>query len=216
VLQRRGLRPRRKQRALAAVACPTSARSSSCRRWRSVAQRAPHWPAVERGRRCRPGRRSAGGARHRHRGRHLQAGHGGVTSETLFRGALRRITARDPWKPPVRASGRSLDAKQLAGAALAVATPLATVQQAASSQAGSSWKLAGRAVLHARHFGALPNWWARTDLLAIVPRMFRRVAGAAGTRCASGSCPTWRRPTPCACCGMRRPAEMRRTPGCGR
>ncbi len=33
-------------------------------------------------------------------------------------------------------------------------------------------KLADRAVLHARHFGALPELVARTDLLAIVPRMF--------------------------------------------
>jgi DNA-binding transcriptional LysR family regulator len=33
-------------------------------------------------------------------------------------------------------------------------------------------KLADRAVLHTRHFGALPALIAHTDLLAIVPRMY--------------------------------------------
>ena len=100
----------------------------------------------------------------------LQAGHGGVTGETLFEERFVGITARD-WKPPSGAAGKSLDAKQLAGAALAVATPLATVHGSVEARL-KQLKLAGRAVLHARHFGALPELVARTDLLAIVPRMF--------------------------------------------
>ncbi len=94
----------------------------------------------------------------------LQAGHGGITGETLFEERFVGITARG-WKP------RSLDAKQLAGAALAVATPTATVHGGVEAKL-KQLKLADRAVLHARHFGALPELVSRTDLLAIVPRMF--------------------------------------------
>jgi DNA-binding transcriptional LysR family regulator len=100
----------------------------------------------------------------------LQAGHGGITGETLFEERFVAITARD-WKPPSGPAGRSLDAKQLAGAALAVATPTATVHGSVEARL-KQLKLADRAVLHARHFGALPELVARTDLLAIVPRMF--------------------------------------------
>ena len=100
----------------------------------------------------------------------LQPAHGGIAGETLFEERFVGITAGD-WTPPAGASGRALDAKQLAGAALAVATPTATVHGSVEAKL-KQLKLAGRAVLHARHFGALPELVLRTDLLAIVPRMF--------------------------------------------
>ncbi len=100
----------------------------------------------------------------------LQAGHGGIAAETLFEERFVGITARH-WKPPSGTAGKALDAKQLSGAALAVATPTATVHGGVEARL-KQLKLADRAVLHVRHFGALPELVARTDLLAIVPRMF--------------------------------------------
>ena len=52
-----------------------------------------------------------------------------------------------------------------------MATPTATVHGGVEARL-KQLKLAGRAVLHARHFGALPELVLRSDLLAIVPRMF--------------------------------------------
>jgi len=72
---------------------------------------------------------------------------------------------------PAGRAGKTLSAKQMAGAALAVATPTATVHGSVDARL-KQLKLADRAVLHARHFGALPDLVIRTDLLAIVPRMF--------------------------------------------
>ena len=100
----------------------------------------------------------------------LAPAHRGIASETLFRERFVGITARD-WQPPGGRIGKALTAKQLAGAALAVATPTATVHGSVEARL-KQLKLAGRAVLHARHFGALPELVARSDLLAIVPRMF--------------------------------------------
>ncbi len=100
----------------------------------------------------------------------LSPAHRGVRSETLFRERFVGIAAPG-WQPPGGRGGRSLSAKQLAGAALAVATPTATVHGSVEARL-KQLKLADRAVLHVRHFGALPELVARSDLLAIVPRMF--------------------------------------------
>jgi len=100
----------------------------------------------------------------------LQPGHGGIASETLFRERFVGISARD-WAPRTGRAGKALTAKQLADAALALATPTATVHGSVDARL-KQLKLADRAVLHARHFGALPELVTRTDLLAIVPRMF--------------------------------------------
>jgi DNA-binding transcriptional LysR family regulator len=102
----------------------------------------------------------------------LAAGHRDIASETLFRERFVGITARD-WQPPSGRVGRALNAKQLADAALAVAIPTATVHGAVEARL-KQLKLADRAVLHARHFGALPEIVIRSDLLAIVPRMFAK------------------------------------------
>jgi DNA-binding transcriptional LysR family regulator len=100
----------------------------------------------------------------------LSPDHRGIAGETLFRERFVGITAPD-WTPAVGRPGKALTAKQLAGSALAVATPTATVHGGVEARL-KQLKLAGRAVLHARHFGALPELVAKSDLLAIVPRMF--------------------------------------------
>ena len=100
----------------------------------------------------------------------LKAGHRGIASEPLFQERFVGITSPD-WTPPAGRSGKTLSAQQLARAAIAVATPTATVHGSVEARL-KQLKLADRAVLHARHFGALPELVARTDLLAIVPRMF--------------------------------------------
>jgi len=109
----------------------------------------------------------------------LKPGHGGISSETLFRERFVGITAPD-WQPAagrtakperLRSGRAALSAQQLAGASVAVATPTATVHGSVDARL-KQLKLADRAVLHVRHFGALPELVTRTDLLAIVPRMF--------------------------------------------
>ncbi|GAB4483920.1 MAG: LysR family transcriptional regulator [Burkholderiaceae bacterium] len=100
----------------------------------------------------------------------LKPGHRGIASEPLFQEGFVGITAID-WMPPAGRSGRTLNAQQLARAAIAVATPTATVHGSVEARL-KQLKLAERAVLHVRHFGALPELVARTDLLAIVPRRF--------------------------------------------
>ncbi len=100
----------------------------------------------------------------------LQSGHRGIAHETLFRERFVGITALG-WTPPVGRAGKTLSAAQLARSALAVATPTATVHGSVEARL-KQLKLANRAVVHARHFGALPELVSRTDLLAIVPRMF--------------------------------------------
>jgi DNA-binding transcriptional LysR family regulator len=100
----------------------------------------------------------------------LKPGHRGIASEPLFQEGFVGITSPD-WTPPAGRSGKTLSAQQLARAAIAVATPTATVHGSVEARL-KQLKLADRAVLHVRHFGALPELVARTDLLAIVPRMF--------------------------------------------
>ena len=101
----------------------------------------------------------------------LAAGHRGIAGESLFRERFVGITRRDWSPPPGGRNPKSLNARQLSGAALALATPAATVHGGVEARL-KQLKLAGRAVLHARHFGALPELVLRSDLLAIVPRMF--------------------------------------------
>jgi DNA-binding transcriptional LysR family regulator len=100
----------------------------------------------------------------------LKPGHRGIASELLFEEGFVGITSPD-WTPPAGRAGKSLSAQQLARAAIAVATPTATVHGSVEARL-KQLKLADRAVLHARHFGALPELVARTDLLAIVPRRY--------------------------------------------
>lgn len=100
----------------------------------------------------------------------LKPAHRGIASALLFEERFVGITSPD-WTPPAGRARKALSAQQLARAAIAVATPTATVHGGVEARL-KQLKLADRAVLHARHFGALPELVARTDLLAIVPRMF--------------------------------------------
>lgn len=100
----------------------------------------------------------------------LQPQHGGIASESLFQERYVAITAPD-WKPPRGRAGRTLTAEQLAGAALAVASPTATFHGSVELML-KRMKLADRPVLRARHYGALPETVTRTDLVAIVPQMY--------------------------------------------
>ena len=100
----------------------------------------------------------------------LRPAHRGIASHTLFRERFVGVTAAG-WTPPRGAAGHALSARQLSQVRLAVATPAATVHGSVEVRL-KQLKLAGRAMLHARHFGALPELVMRTDLLAIVPRMF--------------------------------------------
>jgi DNA-binding transcriptional LysR family regulator len=100
----------------------------------------------------------------------LKPGHRGIASETLFSERFVGITARD-WAPPAGRAGKALTARQLADAALAVATPTATVHGSVETRL-KQLKLADHAIVHARHYAALPELVSRTDLLAIVPRMY--------------------------------------------
>lgn len=100
----------------------------------------------------------------------LQPRHRGVQADPLFREQYVAITAPD-WKPPTGRNGKSLDQAQLAGAALAVASPTATFHSSVEEML-VKLELADRIVLRARHFGALPELVTGSDLLAIVPAMY--------------------------------------------
>jgi DNA-binding transcriptional LysR family regulator len=102
----------------------------------------------------------------------LQPAARGLASESLFHERFVAISAPD-WRPPSGRAGRALSAQQLAGAALAVAAPTATFHGGIEAML-ERLKLADRPVLRARHYGALPEIVARTDLLALVPQMYAR------------------------------------------
>jgi DNA-binding transcriptional LysR family regulator len=102
----------------------------------------------------------------------LQPAHSGIAAETLFEERYVAITVAG-WKPRIGRAGRTLTARQLAGAALAVAAPTATFHGSVELML-RKLKLDDRAVLRARHYAALPELVTRTDLLAIVPSMFAR------------------------------------------
>ncbi len=102
----------------------------------------------------------------------LQPAHSGIASESLFQERFVAISAPD-WTPPPGRGGRSLNAKQLARSALAVAAPTATFHGGIELML-KRLKLADKPLLRARHYGALPEIVTRTDLLALVPLMYAR------------------------------------------
>jgi len=100
----------------------------------------------------------------------LQPEHGGITSEALFHEQFVAITGAH-WRPAVGRAGKSLTTQQLSRASLAVAAPTATFHGSVE-QMLTRLGLNDRAVVRARHYGALPDLVTCTDLLAIVPKMF--------------------------------------------
>ena len=100
----------------------------------------------------------------------LNPAHRGIASESLFHEHFVAITG-SAWRPAIGRSGRGLSIEQLACASLAVAAPTATFHGSVELML-TRLKLNDRAVVRARHYGALPELVSCTDLLAIVPRMF--------------------------------------------
>jgi DNA-binding transcriptional LysR family regulator len=94
-----------------------------------------------------------------------------VVGETLFRERYVAVTAKD-WRPAGRAAG-ALSPRQLAAASLAVASPTATYHESVPRML-DDLGIAGRTVVHTRHYAALPELVTSTDLLAIVPQMYAR------------------------------------------
>jgi len=97
-----------------------------------------------------------------------------LVGETLFRERYVAVTANS-WRPAGRAT-RTLSPRQLAAASLAVASPTATYHESVQRLL-DELGLAGRTVVHARHYAALPELVTTTDLLAIVPQMYGRAMG---------------------------------------
>ena len=96
--------------------------------------------------------------------------HVGIASESLFHEHFVALTGSH-WRPAVGRCGRGLSTQQLAHASLAVAAPTATFHGSVESML-ARLKLSDRAVVRARHYGALPELVTCTDLMAIVPQMF--------------------------------------------
>ena len=96
--------------------------------------------------------------------------HASIASEDLFHEHFVAITGSH-WRPAVGRSGQGLSAQQLAHTALALAAPTATFHGSVEAML-TRLKLNDRAVVRARHYGALPELVTCTDLMAIVPQMF--------------------------------------------
>lgn len=100
----------------------------------------------------------------------LSPSHNSIASERLFQERFVAITASD-WRPGKDRDGNSLNARQLAAASLAVASPAATFHGSVDLML-TKLKLNDRIVLRARHYGALPELVTHSDLMAIVPLMY--------------------------------------------
>ncbi|AMO24673.1 LysR family transcriptional regulator [Ramlibacter solisilvae] len=100
----------------------------------------------------------------------LQPRHRGVHADLLFREQYVAVTHPD-WRPGRGGAGASLSRSQLETASLVVASPTATFHSSVEDMLVKH-QLADRIVLRARHFGALPELVAGSDLLAIVPAMY--------------------------------------------
>ena len=98
-----------------------------------------------------------------------------LAGESLFHERFVAVTA-SAWRPGGRA-GRALTVEQLARAPLAVASPTATYHESVQRML-DAMGLAGRTVVHTRHYAALPELVTSTDLLAIVPQMYAQAMAA--------------------------------------
>jgi DNA-binding transcriptional LysR family regulator len=93
----------------------------------------------------------------------------GIIEETLFHERYVAITARSR-----RGAGSgALTAGALSAASLVFASPTATYHEGVQRMV-EELGLAGRALVHTRHYAALPELVTTTDLLAIVPLLFAR------------------------------------------
>ncbi|MCC7460962.1 MAG: LysR family transcriptional regulator, partial [Gammaproteobacteria bacterium] len=102
--------------------------------------------------------------------------HRGIAAETLFHERYVAITAARRGagaRLGGGARGHRLSPRQLAGAALAVASPTATYHETVPRML-EELGLVERTCVHARHYAALPELVTTTDLLAIVPQSYAR------------------------------------------
>ena len=100
----------------------------------------------------------------------LHPEHVGIASESLFHERFVAITSSH-WRPAVGRAGKGLSTQQLERASLVVASPTATFHGSVELML-ARLKISDRAVVRARHYGALPALVTCTDLMAIVPQMF--------------------------------------------
>ena len=100
----------------------------------------------------------------------LQPRHRGIRTALLFKEHYVAITSAH-WRPALGRAGRMLTLAQLSQASLVVAAPTATFHGTVENVL-RRMRLSDRIVVRARHFGALPDLAADTDLLAIVPKMY--------------------------------------------
>lgn len=100
----------------------------------------------------------------------LQTRHRGIKTEALFEESYVAVTASD-WTPSSGHARRTLTLRQLQQEKFVVAAPTATFHDGVEKILNAS-KINEQIVLRARHFGAIPELILKTDLLAIVPRMY--------------------------------------------
>lgn len=100
----------------------------------------------------------------------LNPQHRGIASESLFHEHFVAVTAAD-WGPGAGRGGATLTRRQLAAAALVVADPAATMHGSVQEML-ARLRITDRAVLRVRHYGAMVDLVANSDLLAIVPQMY--------------------------------------------
>lgn len=102
----------------------------------------------------------------------LQSKHRNIRAEQLFEEQYVAVTAAN-WRPSAGPAQRKLRMDQLQQAKLVVVAPTATFHGGVAKIL-QLHKLTGQIMLHARHFGAIPELTLNTDLLAIVPAMYAR------------------------------------------
>jgi DNA-binding transcriptional LysR family regulator len=95
-----------------------------------------------------------------------------LRSQLLFKERYMLLSSRH-WRPQGQVAGRTLGRTQLAKAQFIVAAPTATFHNGIETLL-QDLKLQDRVQWRARHFGALPDMTAGTDLLSIVPQMQAR------------------------------------------
>jgi DNA-binding transcriptional LysR family regulator len=95
-----------------------------------------------------------------------------LRSQLLFKERYMLLSSRH-WRPQGQVAGRTLGRTQLAKAQFIVAAPTATFHNGIETLL-QDLKLQDRVQWRARHFAALPDMTAGTDLLSIVPQMQAR------------------------------------------
>lgn len=102
----------------------------------------------------------------------LNSQHRSIRSQLLFKEQYMLLTGRH-WRPKLPVRGRTLTRTHLAQADFIVAAPTATFHDGIETLL-KTFKLQERVKARVRHFAALPDMTADSDLLAIIPQMQAR------------------------------------------